>query len=137
MLGADYACNQRIHDLHRHEFYGSLFQAGHAIIAQVRGYGFLRKFKRAFMPVRRFQQIAIGKIVFVDETVHVYVLASFGIASPEPSNLLLRHRLIRHDPRPLIPFSAADRRITSAGRARRALLVSYCFLGRAVQPIML
>jgi hypothetical protein len=137
MLGADYAGKQRIHDLHRHEFYGSLFQAGHALIAQVRGYGFLRKFKRGFMPIGRLQQIAIRKIVFVDETVPVYVLAGFGIASPEPSNLRLRRRLIRHDPRPLIPFSAADPRITSAGRARRALLVSYCFVGKALEPIML
>ncbi|PYU28320.1 MAG: hypothetical protein DMG32_03065 [Acidobacteria bacterium] len=61
----------------------------------------------------------------------MYVLTGFGIASPEPPNLFLRHRLIRHDPRLLIPFSAADRRIASAGRARRALLVSYFIAGKS------
>src|SRR5260370_37579439 len=105
MLGADYAWNQRIHYLHRNEFYGLLFQAGHAIIAQVRGYGFLRKFKRAFMPIGRVQQIAIGKIVFVDGGVHAYVLTVFGIAAPEPSNLLsLRRWFLRDAPPPDFEF---------------------------------
>jgi hypothetical protein len=60
----------------------------------------------------------------------VYVLTGFGIASPEPSNPFLR-RFTRHDPRLLVPFSAADRRIASAGLAWRALFISYCFVGRA------
>src|SRR5260370_6420184 len=61
----------------------------------------------------------------------MYVLTGFGIASPEPSNLFLRRRFIRHEPRLLIPFSAADRRIATTGHARRALLVSYCFVAES------
>ena len=67
----------------------------------------------------------------------MYVLTGFGIASSEPSNAFLRHRFTRHDPWLLIPFSAADRRIASAGRARRALLVSYCFVEKSRKELTL
>jgi len=67
----------------------------------------------------------------------VYVLTGFCIASSEPSNPFLRHRFTLHDPWLLIPFSAADRRIASAGRARRALLVSYCFVEESRKELTL
>jgi hypothetical protein len=57
----------------------------------------------------------------------VYVLTGFRIASPEPSNPFLR-RSFRHDPPHPIPFSVAGRRIASAGRALRALFISYIFV---------
>jgi len=107
--------NQRIHYLRRTNSYGLLFQAGHAIIAQVRVTVSFGNSKRAFMPQSEgISKLTISKIVFVDGGV-MRSARRLGIASLNHRTFFPRRRcFFAMIPAP-IPFSAADRRIARAG----------------------